>query len=654
MIRPRRVVALATAIFIITATTPAGADQVIEPTLHLAGQTLFVTEDPATIVLDVVDPPDDSRIAVTIYADPRRTRDEVRDAHLDPPSTGERVAAFECTLDGNCFDQAFLETDADGQITVTMDDTVIGERLRSDSGVALPAVVSLVADTGVVLDEFATSFIVLDERSPRRVRVAFLSSLDAPVAHAPDQSIAVDAGPLLVAAGSPPDELTVTFDLRPETLTALAETNPAALADLVTALDGQALIRGPWVAMDEEAWRSAEEGEQVIDAYASGSDAVETHAGTAASSLVILDPDATPETLLLLRSIGAEAVIVEDSRLDAATVARSAMRPVEIFDANGVAMPALRVDEALHDTLDGPDAELAAVHALAELTMAAHAEGVPSDLGVLLDLDRLDRATLDRFLAIADGRREVRLSTVNSLTGVDPSEDGGAAPRGILRPTTPPDVSEVAADLRAATSTLATLSAMLEPDTAAIEPLATQLRAAVSSEFTADDARAYADAMFAEVLDRTTGIEVPVTDRITLTDRRTDLPLQVVNGQPVALNVEVILSAEKLRFPEGDRLFLQLQPGVNDLVIPVETLASGDARVTATIVSPGGAFELGSGTVDIRSTAISGLGLAISLVALVILAAWWVRTILRVRRNRAAATVAAASEEDLDAAEGES
>ena len=35
-----------------------------------------------------------------------------------------------------------------------------------------------------------------------------------------------------------------------------------------------------------------------------------------------------------------------------------------------------------------------------------------------------------------------------------------------------------------------------------------------------------------------------------------------------------------------------------------------------------------------RSTAISGLGLVVSLVSLAVLLTWWLRTIIRVRRSR--------------------
>ena len=81
----------------------------------------------------------------------------------------------------------------------------------------------------------------------------------------------------------------------------------------------------------------------------------------------------------------------------------------------------------------------------------------------------------------------------------------------------------------------------------------------------------------------------------------------------------------------------------------METAASGDARITVTLTSPDGRLDLTNGTVDIRSTAVSGLGLVITMIAFVILAMWWARTILRVRHQRSAATVA--ESEDMSKSE---
>ncbi|GJM39102.1 MAG: hypothetical protein DHS20C19_24690 [Acidimicrobiales bacterium] len=660
---PRRsraaVLALGAAMATTTVLVSPGVGQAQRPapSLDFVSQTLVIDNDPAEIVVDVIDAPDDARIGVTVLADPASSRGAVRDHHAEPSTTGARLAAFECTLDGDCFDQAFLTTDDDGAVTITLDDAVIGELLRRDAG-TLPVVVTLVNEDGDVLDDLATSFVVIDDVTARRGRVGFISSLDAPVGHHADQSVTVDPAPLIERLEGVSSGIATTFSIRPETLSALAEVDATSLAEIVELIDRRPLQRSPWVAMDEEAWRVAGEADLVIAGYALGHDTFEELAGTAPSGIVRLDGDATPATLSVLRAAGASVVIAQDDQLDPATRADEADQPLTILDDNGVAMAALRIDDALHDTLAGDDPELAGYHALAELLTALY-DDRSADTAALLDIDRVNPVALDVLLTGIDEHRELRVVGVNALANLDPERLGGTATRAELRAVAAPDIQDVVAELQAARSAISTLSAMLEPETESVDSLAKQLRAAVSSDLTADEATGYADAVFAEVLERTAGVEVPPGDRITLTDRRTDLPLTIVNNQAVTLNVELVLSAEKIRFPDGERRELRLQPGDNDIVIPVETLASGDARVTATIVSPGGAFELASGAVDIRSTAISGLGLAISVVALVILGVWWIRTILRVRRNRAAATVAAASDEDPaspteDPVEGES
>ena len=89
------------------------------------------------------------------------------------------------------------------------------------------------------------------------------------------------------------------------------------------------------------------------------------------------------------------------------------------------------------------------------------------------------------------------------------------------------------------------------------------------------------------------------------------------------------------------------QAGVQAKIDGTVTDSAGNpiAGVVITLTSPDGHLDLTTGTVDIRSTAVSGLGLVITIIAFVILGMWWARTILRVRRQHRAASVAT-SEDD--------
>ena len=622
--------------------------------IDLEAQTLFIDENPAEIVLRISGAPDTARLRFTIYGTVARTRARVRDHHENPPSTGNRIADFECTLDGDCFDQATMTIGPDGIRTVTLDDDAIGEALRRPVGV-LPFVI-LLLDEDTILDELATSLVVLDDDpttagGPHPVRVAFTSQVIAPVALQPDLRTSLDTEALLATTNSlssHPD-LAVTTELRPETLDALATSDPGALDELLEILDGRPLLRGPWVDMDEEAWRLAGESDQVVSQDALGSDTLEEITGTPPTGVVRLDLDAGPDTLALLRSAGASTVLVDDEQLSARTLRAPPTQPFQLLDVNGVVITALRYDENLHDTLADDDPELAAYRAIAELAILA--EEATTDQGVLLDLDRLDSETLVRLLEGIAERRSLSVTDLESLTQRQLVRLDGETLRGELVPTAAPDVTALAEDLESATLAVATIARMIEPEVGLVAPFVSQLQAAVAADLEPDDAQRYVDRINQEVDQLRSGIRIPDGDRITLTDRSTELRLTVVNPQPLPLNVELLLTAEKIRFPDGNRLDLVLDPGTNVIPIRVETLASGDARLTATVVSPGGFFELATGTVDIRSTAISGLGLLISIVALFVLAVWWIRTILRIRRNRVAATVSAESGEDTPTSE---
>lgn len=606
--------------------------------LDLVDQTIFVDDDDVQIVLRASGAADTARLRFTIRQ-PRTTRAAVRSAHQNPPESGATVAFFSCSLAGQCADdQATIEISPGGLATVIVPNELVGELLRRQPGV-LPFTVELLSEDGAELDVLSTSLIVLDD-DDRSMTIGVMADLLQPVALQFDGTRSLDLEQLATRraridarAGLP-----IAVEVQPETLDALARTNPAALAETIATLSDRELLRHPWVTMDEEAWRLAGSADTVIAHYALGNEQFEASLERQPGGTVRLDADATAATLGLLRTVGTTGVIVTDDQLRSGTVDQTEFAPFQLLDDNGVAINATRVDGDLMATLLDPDPELGAARALAELSVTLM--DTDDDRATVLDLNAIDPVTLDVLVAGIDAHPGLTFGTVDDVLNQPLARDDDELVRGELDPVDPPAVGAIAADINAATTSLDALAAMIEPETEPVAAMRTRLRAAVSSDLSLDGALAYTSGALTEVVGATTGIEVAPSDRVTLTDRRTDLPITIVNNQPLPINVEVVLSAEKLRFPDGDELSLRLRPGDNDLVIPVETLASGDARVTATLTSPGGLFELGRGTIDIRSTAISGLGLVISVVALLVLGAWWVRTILRIRRNRSAATVA--------------
>jgi hypothetical protein len=156
---------------------------------------------------------------------------------------------------------------------------------------------------------------------------------------------------------------------------------------------------------------------------------------------------------------------------------------------------------------------------------------------------------------------------------------------------------------------------------------------ASTSQAAAGTRSAYLDTVRQQVGAGLEGVALIDSGRITITSRHADLPILIHNSQSVPINVALTLSAEKVDFPGGDRRLMVLDPGDNQLPVEVLALASGDSVINLTIESPEGGVELAVGVVRLRSTAISGLGLLISVIALTVLLSWWVKTVRRGRRS---------------------
>ena len=239
------------------------------------------------------------------------------------------------------------------------------------------------------------------------------------------------------------------------------------------------------------------------------------------------------------------------------------------------------------------------------------------------------------------------MADIAELIDRSPARDAaGAVLRVDLVAADPGDVAGAASDLRLTESVLASYTEMVAPADGPIAPLRTLLEAAMAEVLDAETRRTYTDTAFNLVLEGAADFTVLESSRITLATRSATLPVEIRNDQNLPINVIVRITSDKLRFPDGEEQRLVLEPGINELSIPVETVASGDARIQIAITSPDGRLDLAAGAVNVRSTAVSGLGLVVSLVSLAVLLTWWARTIARVRRQRRAASVPGDPTED--------
>jgi hypothetical protein len=209
------------------------------------------------------------------------------------------------------------------------------------------------------------------------------------------------------------------------------------------------------------------------------------------------------------------------------------------------------------------------------------------------------------------------------------------------------DSAEVARILTARQH-LAGLGAILPQDAQTVEHLSRGLLIAESNDLTTAPRDSLVQSILAAANQVTSLITLPLSSSITLTSTRGEVPLTVFSAPSLHARVELRLSSQRLIFhvftPSNGKCRVPTQTSeVCDLTlttqnttlkVPVETRSSGVFPLEVSLWAPDGSQQLASDSDTVRSTAVSGVGVVLIVVAIVGLAIWWVRDVRHGRRDR--------------------
>ena len=133
-----------------------------------------------------------------------------------------------------------------------------------------------------------------------------------------------------------------------------------------------------------------------------------------------------------------------------------------------------------------------------------------------------------------------------------------------------------------------------------------------------------------------TGTITLATERtVTFTAQRAAIPVTVLSGSPYPVTVIVTLTSDKFTFPDGNSRQLVLDRPTTSVRVTAQARTSGDRLpIDVTLHTPDGQLVLAHAVLTVQSTAISFVGVALTVLAGAVLLAWWVRTWLRARRAR--------------------
>ncbi len=133
----------------------------------------------------------------------------------------------------------------------------------------------------------------------------------------------------------------------------------------------------------------------------------------------------------------------------------------------------------------------------------------------------------------------------------------------------------------------------------------------------------------------TSKITLSTEHTITFTSRRAAIPVTVISNAPYPVHVVVSLASDKFTFPNGNSQEITLNHPTTSVRVVAQARGSGDRLpVDVTLRTADGRFVIARAVLLVHSTAISFVGVALTVLAGAVLLVWWVRTWRKSRRQR--------------------
>lgn len=669
------------------ATAPVAASD--EPILRITSQSTYV---PANGVFRarvlVRNAPDGSYISTTLH---RRVRD--RDEFTASVSDGDafdlpdRIATFDTEPDGDLgiavadiTTVAGSNTDRtlrsvipirvpDGPNRPTPKPRPVGrtdEQTLDETGV-YPVQYRLLASNGAELARVVTHIVRLPTQAERpsareRLRVATVLPLTATPVLQPDGSRTVDDTVLdrittVIDALARQTDAAITLNIDPQALATLTTadardgTDELDRLEVFASSDDHQVLTTTYAGVDTRAFTDAGLGDELlvqrVKAIESLTDRlVAPDVGTWAAL-----PDLSPATVTELRSLGVNQLIVPEAILSSLDDRwpNGLYEPFKVVTDEGVPMPAVQADRQLQAAFARNDDPVLNAHQLvAEVALIADgANGGATTPGGVVVMPPAGWAPNSSFLRIlldglGEGATVTTPVTVDRLfdtippaaaNGPQATDRGGDLTR-TLNPLSGGDLGSYPARLTEQRSRLASLGSIVG-ETAPPTHRARDLLDVSGARTLSPAARAAYVAGAADRLSTQFGrVSAPDTEQVTLTARNAQIPMTVTSG--LLGPAEVIIELEgsnRLSFPNGDEVDATLTPGRNRVEVRVKAPTSGDSPLRMRVLSPDRRVVLAETRYTVRSTAVSGVGLVLTVGAFGFLLIWWVRH-WRSRRRR--------------------
>ena len=563
-------------------------------------------------------------------------------------------------------------TGPDGNLTISMPVTTGSPGSPDVARLATPGVypfaVRVLDAQGAVVAELVTT--VLRLGAPDEVAASNTLAVGVVVPMQADPVPGLDGAPTLDDEGA--ERLTTTIDLTaqrtsvpltlspsPESLQLLQSRDAAGEATVAEVRSGptRTVLASPYAPVDSGAWIDSGLLGELGDQYTAGTTSLlGLLRARPDERLAVLDRTVSPAALDDLRARGVEAVAVPSGQLaplSSATATATFASQFEIATDGGPAVRAVVADDVTAARLtQGSDPVLDGHRALAELAYLHLANDTPSRGVAVVVPAQTPAAALATFLdglsdttgtngadGVAPGEpmlSPVTLGDLFQVTATATATGSRTTPLTRTYQADPPaDLGTYPADLRGARVALDGLRSLVPGAREVTDPIARTVWSSGARTLDADGRDAMLGSAERSITAVSDEIVVAPEQVVTLTSSSGEVPLNLENRLPYDATVRIVLTSAKLDFPEGSVIERTIPAAQTTTIkLPVEIRASGAFPLTVEITSADGQLPVATTTYTVRSTAISGIGLILSVGAGLFLLVWWARHFRTSRRAR--------------------
>ena len=460
----------------------------------------------------------------------------------------------------------------------------------------------------------------------------------------------------VVAALSQHRDIVTTLAVNPATVEQLGRSNSKGGAHVLSelaALDGQQLLDQPYVPIDVAALSEAgiaseiraqtEQGQTVL--HAAG---LRPASGPWVDTTSVFAQGDATDLAAGLQEAGASQLVLNDGNLNTSGLSNYTFaQPFTLDLGHGSNVTALTSDSQLSArfTADTSNPNLDAEQLLAGLSFVHFEDPYLTDARGIVIVPpagwQPSATFLGTLLGGISGNPALQTVTLTQLLAQVPAGGGPGNREPTVRHLQAGPATHGIS--HAAAVKIAQARQQLSSYTDAISGHVPTEMVALSDTLLGTEAQGFGASRRAAVLTsyqrafaaQTAKISLAGQETITFTAQQASIPITVLSSAPYPVNVVVTLASDKFTFPNGNTRRLVLDRPTTSVRVTAKARTSGDRLpIDVSLHTPNGQLLLAHTVLTVHSTAISFVGVALTVLAGAVLLVWWARTWRKSRRQR--------------------